>query len=129
MYCRKCGIENPDEVKYCRRCGEFLAGAGASAGDATYVPPTYAPLRRGITSIDDLPAEYRPIGMWGYFGYNLLFAIPFVGWIIALAFAVGVTSNVNLKNYARAYFCGLIVAIVLLLLVSASGCSVLYELM
>lgn len=129
MFCRKCGIENPDGVKYCRRCGESLSGAGASAGDAAYVPPTYAPPRREITSIDDLPAKYRPIGMWGYFGYNLLFAIPFVGWIIALAFAVGVTSNVNRKNYARAYFCGLIVAIVLLLLVSASGCSVLYELM
>lgn len=129
MYCRKCGIENPDGVKYCRRCGESLSGIGASSGEATYVPPRYASPRMGITSIDDLPAEYRPIGMWGYFGYNLLFGIPFVGWIIALIFAFGACSNVNLKNYARAYFCGLIVAIVLLLLVSASGCSVLYELM
>ena len=24
----------------------------------------------------DIPPEYRPISMWGYFGYELLFSIP-----------------------------------------------------
>lgn len=80
-------------------------------------------------SVEDLPVEYRPIGMWGYFGYSLLFAIPFVGWIIALVFAFGVNPNVNLKNFARAYFCSLIVACVFLFLVSVSGCSVLSAMM
>lgn len=27
-----------------------------------------------------IPDEYRPIGMWGYFGYTFLFAIPLIGW-------------------------------------------------
>ena len=76
-------------------------------------------------SVEDLPVEYRPIGMRGYFGYSLLFAIPFVGWIIALVFAFGVNPNVNLKNFARAYFCSLIVACVFLFFVSVSGCSLL----
>ena len=80
-------------------------------------------------TVEDLPVEYRPIGMWGYFGYSLLFAIPFVGWIIALVFAFGVNPNINLKNFARAYFCSLIVACVFLFLVSVSGCSVLSALL
>ena len=85
MFCRKCGIDNPDGARYCRRCGEPLTGARTSTGGTTSVPPT-----SGKMTVEDLPVEYRPIGMWGYFGYSLLFAIPFVGWIIALVFAFGV---------------------------------------
>ena len=120
MFCRKCGIDNPDGARYCRRCGEPLTGARTT----TSVPPT-----SGKMTVEDLPVEYRPIGMWGYFGYSLLFAIPFVGWIIALVFAFGVNPNINLKNFARAYFCSLIVACVFLFLVSVSGCSVLSALL
>ena len=25
----------------------------------------------------NIPYEYKPISMWGYFGYELLFSIPF----------------------------------------------------
>ena len=89
-----------------------------------HLPPYTQPYPYKMT-IDDLPQEYRPIGMWGYFGYSLLFNIPFAGWIIALVFAFGVTSNVNLKNYARGYFCGLIVVLALLFLLSMGGCSLL----
>lgn len=145
MFCRKCGMDNPEGARYCRRCGEALerprtssegalsgaaplgagpSGTASSGAAASSVPP----MSRNI-SIEDLPPEYRPIGMWGYFGYNLLFSIPFVGWIIALVFACGVTSNVNLKNYARGYFCGLIVACVVVFLFSVSGCSILSAMM
>ncbi|MBP5180076.1 MAG: hypothetical protein J6127_02165 [Clostridiales bacterium] len=60
----------------------------------------------------DVPVEYRPISMWGYFGYELLFAIPFVGLIllIILAFA---PRNKNLKNFARSKFCVLILSLVI----------------
>ena len=64
-----------------------------------------------------IPEEYRPIGMWGYFGYQLLFAIPCVGFIILLVFAFGGTSNINLKNFARSYFCWLIIGFVLSLII------------
>ena len=53
----------------------------------------------------NLPEEYRPISMWGYFGYQILFSIPCVGFIALLIFAFGGTKNVNLKNFARSYFC------------------------
>ena len=61
----------------------------------------------------EIAEEYEPISIWGYFGYDLLFSIPIIGWIINVVFAFGLASNVNLKNYARSKFCVLIVYIVL----------------
>ena len=61
----------------------------------------------------NLPYEYKPISMWGYFGYELLFSIPLVGFILLLVFSFGGTKNKNLKNFARSYFCFTIVVIVL----------------
>ena len=64
----------------------------------------------------NLPEEYRPISMWGYFGYQILFYIPCVGFIALLIFAFGGTKNVNLKNFARSYFCFTIILVVLVVL-------------
>lgn len=63
-----------------------------------------------------VPAEYKPITAWGYFGYNILFAIPFVGFIFLLIYALGGNSNVNLRNYARSFFCIYAIALIILLL-------------
>lgn len=71
------------------------------------------------TSTVNIPEEYKPISAWGYFGYQLLFSIPCIGFIVLCVFALGGTKNINLKNFARSYFCvfllfliiGIIVAI------------------
>ena len=72
-----------------------------------------------------IPAEYKPISAWGYFGYQLLFGIPIVGFIFLCVFALGGTSNVNLRSYARSYFCaflvGFIIAVITLIVVFAVG--------
>lgn len=70
---------------------------------------------------DNIPEEYRPISMWGYFGYELLFSIPCVGFILLIIFAVGGTKNVNLRNFARSYFCFLIILVVLIAILVATG--------
>lgn len=67
-----------------------------------------------------IPEEYRPISMWGYFGYEILFSIPIIGWIIVIIFAL-TASNHNLKNFARSQFCLWIIWLVLLLVGSFSG--------
>ena len=54
---------------------------------------------------NNISPEYKPISMWGYFGYEILFAIPCIGFILLCVFAFGGTSNINLKNFARSYFC------------------------
>lgn len=77
-----------------------------------------------------IPPEYQPISMWGYFGYQLLFAIPCIGFIILCVFAFGGTSNVNLKNFARSYFClfiiGLVIGLILVMLTAVGGVA-LYD--
>ena len=65
------------------------------------------------TSTVNIPSEYKPISMWGYFGYELLFSIPCIGFILLCVFAFGGTQNINLKNFARSYFCFLIIGLIL----------------
>ena len=65
--------------------------------------------------------RYRPIGAWGYFGYNILFSIPIVGQLILIIFALGGTGNVNVRSYARSFFCGTIIAIIIILIIFAMG--------
>ena len=35
----------------------------------------------------NIPDEYKPISMWGYFGYEILFSIPIIGFIFILVFS------------------------------------------
>lgn len=81
-------------------------------------------------SDNNVSAEYQPISMWGYFGYELLFGIPVIGFIMLLVFAFGGTPNKNLKNFARSKFCCAIVAVVLsvVLLAVLSATGVIAEL-
>lgn len=74
-----------------------------------------------INSLNNIPEEYRPISMWGYFGYQLLFSIPCVGFVVLLIFAFGGAKNINLRNFARSYFCFLIIVVVLVLLFVFAG--------
>lgn len=67
-----------------------------------------------------IPDEYRPIGMWGYFGYTFLFAIPLIGWIFCVYFALA-GSNYNLRNFARSQFCYLIIYIIVICLLAGFG--------
>lgn len=73
--------------------------------------------------INNIPEEYRPISMWGYFGYQLLFSIPCVGFILLLVFALGGTKNVNLKNFARSYFCYFIIIAIIVAVLIFSGAA------
>lgn len=66
------------------------------------------------------PDEYKPISMWGYFGYQILFSIPVIGWIFIVIFAL-TASNQNLKNFARSQFCVLIIWLILIAVSAFSG--------
>lgn len=72
------------------------------------------------SSLDRIPSEYAPISMWGYFGYQILFSIPVIGWICIIVFAL-TASNQNLKNFARSQFCVFILWFILLMITSFSG--------
>lgn len=63
--------------------------------------------------ISRLPEKYRPLGAWGYFGYTILFSLPIIGFICLIIFACS-GSNVNRRSFARSYFCGLILVLIVL---------------
>lgn len=82
-----------------------------------YSQPTSTNNVSYTTTTVNIPEEYRPISMWGYFGYELLFSIPCVGFIILLIFAFGGNKNINVRNFARSYFCFIIIGLVIALIV------------
>lgn len=69
---------------------------------------------------DRLPSKYRPLGMWEYFAYSILFAIPVVGFVFLVIYSLD-GSNINRRNYARSFFCGLILFIILTVILASAG--------
>ena len=59
-----------------------------------------------------IPASYKPISAWGYFGLRLLYSIPIIGWIFLIVHAIG-ASNVNVRRHARSYFCTFLLIVVI----------------
>lgn len=70
--------------------------------------------------ISQLPIQYRPLGAWAYFGLTILFAIPILGFIFQVVFALS-NSNINRRSFARSFFCIYIVAIAVVLIVVVVG--------
>lgn len=50
MFCPKCGVENPDNGKYCRSCGTDLGNISAAlSGKQPIAPYTVDPRKRGVS--------------------------------------------------------------------------------
>lgn len=94
MNCPKCGSPIEPAATFCTNCGTHL----------TNLPPQ--------KPANAIPKEYKPIGAWGYVGWNFLFAIPIVGFILLIVFSFS-NSNINRRNYARSFWCALLLAIVI----------------
>ena len=67
-----------------------------------------------------IPVQYKPISAWGYIGYQILYSIPIIGFIFLIVNALG-ASNVNVKNFARSYFCVLVLALIIFLVFGLVG--------
>lgn len=72
--------------------------------------------------MNNIPSEYKPISAWGYFGYELLFCLPIIGFIFLLVFAFN-NSNINRRNFARSYFCVFLIVIVIWVILFVLGFS------
>ncbi len=110
MTCKYCGNQNPEGARICANCGSKLEPAVPSYPPQTQQP--YAP-RHAQKTAPTIPPEYKPLSPWAYFGYNLLFSIPLVGFILLIVFSCGGTSNLNLKNYARSFWCSLLIGVII----------------
>ena len=136
MFCPKCGPEVSDDKAFCPECGNPLksqaqqaSGAQQAAGaqqswQATGSQNGARPHPQVQFQSDTvvLPDEYKPISMWGYFGYEILFSIPIVGFIVLIVLSIN-GKNQNVKNFARSYFCFTIIVLILLVSVAGAGAS------
>ena len=74
-------------------------------------------------------ADTTPISPIGYVGYMLLFSIQPIGLIMMFVYAFGSNTNVNLKNFARAYLILQLIAVALVIIswivIAIMGVSIL----
>ena len=73
-----------------------------------------SPIAAPITEAN-LPEQFRPLGAWAYFGLMLLYAIPVVGFVFLIVFSFS-KGNINRRNFARSYWCWVILVIALILI-------------
>ena len=64
--------------------------------------------------------QYRLLSPWTYVGYGILFTLPVIGWILAIVFALN-DDNLNRGNFARGYWCGVLVAVIVVVILSIAG--------
>ena len=123
MKCPICNQEVTYSADNCPHCGYNLPKSGLSSHHPEayqyYVPNGSANKTEVQVKHKKIvyygEVETRPISAWGYVGYNILYSIPVIGFIIWLVHVFSY-ANVNRRNYARSFFCaallGLIISIV-----------------
>lgn len=143
MFCTKCGKAIEDNAKFCVHCGAQLAQPTvaeevpaepvvpvAPAEPVTPAEPVVAVPAEPVVAVPAepaepvtrvvkvLPEENKPLSPWGYFGLQILFAIPVVGFIFLIVFSFN-GSNINRRNFARSYWCAVVIAVILVVVVAA----------
>ncbi len=64
--------------------------------------------------------EYRPLSPWSYFFLSILYEIPLIGLIFLIVHALS-DANINRRNFARSFFCALILVLIVIIVLFATG--------
>lgn len=104
MNCPRCGSPISARGTYCQNCGQRLEPSNLYA------------------ATQNLPPQNRPLSPWAYFGYQFLFSIPLVGLICLIIFSFN-DDNINRRNYARSYWCALLVGLIIMIVFGILGAS------
>lgn len=86
---------------------------------AAYPQNAYAAPQPNYQNVQ-IPPQYKPLSPWAYLGYDLLFSIPLVGFILLIVFSFS-DENINRRNYARSFFCVLLIAVILFVIILVLG--------
>lgn len=63
---------------------------------------------------------YAPLSPWAYFGLTILFSVPIVGFVFLIVFSIS-KGNINRRNFARSYWCILVVLAIVIGLLFVTG--------
>ncbi len=107
MICRKCGADNKNANSFCVECGAPFMHENEKL--------------EGYEWKEDESKKYRPTGVFEYIGYDILFMIPVIGLMSLLYLRLGGTESVNLKNYAGAWLCRILIFIVIMGILFLTG--------
>ena len=114
MKCPTCGTEIPENEQFCNICGTAVASFAPSAPAAPATPVRPTPVRTAPMA----PApETKLLGPWAYFGLQLLFSIPLVGFICLIVFSFD-SGNIHRRNFARSYWCSLLLGLILTVVIA-----------
>ncbi len=139
-FCTNCGKELNAEEAFCSECGTQIPKETSHPTEAPTVepkvpaeePPTTTPKAPTdgqpkqeptvITTPPPVPAYTPPamtqdpesavVGTGMFFGLQLLFALPLIGWLICLIMTFA-PKNKNLKHYARAALIWILIGLLL----------------
>ena len=134
MFCKNCGSALEDNVQVCPNCSTQIAPeqSVAPAPQQSAVPtpqqsPAPAPQQTVVYANPQpvIPEEYQPMSAWGYVGLQILFAVPVVGLIFLLIFTFK-KSNLNRRNFARSYWCWLVIWAVIAALIAGIAAATGY---
>ena len=136
MKCPSCNLELGENAKFCPICGATVI----KPAPVEITPePAEIPVEQPIFKAPPKPAVEQPVfqapvqptyqapaapakpeqklmGPWAYIGWQILFSIPMVGFILLIVFSFD-NSNLNRRNFARAYWCALLLAVILIIVV------------
>ena len=138
MYCKNCGTQLKDGVKFCHACGtaieimepiKFEEPIEINEPVEIEIPvetaepfdfeipievyETVEPVETIQPTIvepqkNTIPPEYQPMGAWSFFWLRILFAIPVVGLVFLIIFSFS-GGNLSRRSFARSYWCGLLI--------------------
>ncbi len=129
MNCPNCGSIQATGRQFCTQCGARLPEFPARRYSSDPMPepapipmPNMAPnlVNNVFLTGSELLSQYRPLSPWAYFGYALLFSIPLIGFICLIIFSFS-DENINRRNFARSYWCILLVALIVVAFLAVTG--------
>lgn len=112
MFCKDCGQEIKDGVKFCPHCGAVVTKQPESM--AVMIPEETGKKRIREIGDEEKQKQSSVLGMGSFLGYRIIELIPVIGFIVMLVFAIS-SPNKNRENYARGYFLFLLVQIVIMI--------------
>ena len=76
----------------------------------------YSTAKSAEAILASIPKDYKPLPVWQFLCFEVLFSIPIIGVIASLIFSLEASKNVNLINFARARFLWTVVETLLTLI-------------